>query len=122
MTGIDVVPTTARFYADAFDKAMEYVKWPGLMLAIDGEPLQRVAHMIRTGTSPDDVAAMRTKYPVARTDARGRVWLSRPDVRDTGPGFQYEIDYGYWNPGVPLDALQAVMVLPPPAFRRVGSD
>lgn len=114
-TGVDVEPTTAPIFVAEFKKAWEYGGWPKVVMAFDGEQLERTYRdIIISDTSPDEIARLMVDYPTRIEDVSGgRLWLTRLEATDSRAGTPYEYGFARWIPGNPFDALLAVFVFTP---------
>jgi len=113
-TGIDVGPTTAPIFVSDFDKAGEYGGWPKVIMALDGERLDRTYREIPPDTGAEEGARLMLDYPNRTPSLSGEcIWLTRLPATDPRAATAYEIEYARWIPGNPFDALQAVFVFIP---------
>lgn len=111
-TGIDVEPPNRHFFADHFEKAMEYGDWPKVILALDVKKVKRTFVEIPADTPQAEIASLRAIYPTLRTRNDGEaLWLSRLPDQDPRVASPYEVAHGYWIPDDPRSALRGIVIL-----------
>jgi hypothetical protein len=111
-SGIDVEPPDSVFYANAFDKALEYGGWPKVVMAIRNQSLDRTFRELPADTAAERIAELRNVFPTELRSADGtHLWLSRLAVDDPRLTTPYEFEYAWWIPGSTREALAAVFVL-----------
>lgn len=111
LTGIDVEPTDAPIFASGLDKAWEYGNFPKAMMTFDLQHLEPSWKMLSADASESELADVSARYPtVLRYRDGERLWCTRFAAEDPRAGSRYEMEYGYWVPGDPFDALVAVFL------------
>ena len=112
LNGVDVEPLDHQIYTTMFfDKAWEYGGWPKIAMAFDQKLINRTFKEVPFDTDKDELAEIRKTYPTMLTSADGKtLWLSRLAEDDPHIAKSYEIEYGCWIPGDPLQALSALIV------------
>jgi hypothetical protein len=112
--GIDVTPTDSPIYASDFKKAWEYGGIPKVVLALDGQTMERTWRQVPADTPEEVLAPLRDVYPtVLEIDSGEFLWLTRMEASDRRAGTPYEAAYGWWIPGDPWETLQAIFVFAP---------
>ncbi|HEV8281550.1 MAG TPA: hypothetical protein VGQ02_06820 [Candidatus Limnocylindrales bacterium] len=112
-TGIDVEPPTAVFSTDSWDKALEYGGWPKLLLVLNQNLLAHSTVRVPADTPAERLEELRAVRPTLVPSLDGR-WLCLSRLTDHRACDPYDIDFGRWIPGRPLDALRAAVVLSHP--------
>lgn len=117
--GVDVEPTDAPIYCGDFGKAWEYGgtsggRGPRLIMALDQRQLLPSFHVLSSGASPEDIAAIRETYPYHHSEHPNALYFSRNNTYFPG----YEVPYGFWIPGTAGDALMAIFLVGDDAFWR----
>lgn len=116
-TGTDVEPSDSPMYLSDINKAMEYGNGYDdetckLLLLYNHRFMKKTHQQILPDTPFEKIEKYKKTYPTAFYDAKGNlVWLSRLNQNDRRIGTPYEVAYGFWIPGNPFEALEAILVL-----------
>jgi hypothetical protein len=111
-TGIDVEPTDSPIFVDGLDKALEYGGWPKVVLALDGDHLDRTFREVSADLPDTECEALQEDFPTVLESSDGITrWYSRLPKDDPRTGSAYEVAYSRWIRGDPLEALRGVIVL-----------
>lgn len=110
-TGIDVSPSDSAIFVDGIDKAWEYGGFPKVILALRWDCLERTFREISADADPSEIERVTREYPtVVQSIDGGQLWCSRLHEKDPRLGSPYEVTYGRWVPGDPVDALHGVLI------------
>ncbi len=94
-----------------FDKAWEYGGWPKVVMAFDRELICNTYKEVPSDIDVGELAEIRKTYPTMLSAEESKtLWLSRLAEDDPHIAKSYEIEYGRWIPGDPLEALSALIV------------
>ena len=112
-TGCDVCPPDAILFAtDSPQKAMEYGRTGKVMQVFRRDRMDRSYRVFEPGAASSVVDEVRTRFPTEIKSEDGRIHLSRmPLGKFPGAGTRYELEYGWFIPGDPLEALQMVFLV-----------
>jgi hypothetical protein len=116
-TGTDVEPSDSPMYLSTIEKAMEYGngfddETYKLMLLYNHLFMKKTYRQIFPDTPSDKIEEYKKTYPTALYDDAGNLcWLSRLKQNAPQIGKDYEVEYGFWIPGDPLEALKAIFIL-----------
>jgi len=110
-TGCDVVPSDSALYAACLDKALEYGRYNKVVQVFDPQKLERTFAKVRRSESVEVLNQFRAAYPSCRELGGGWLWFSKLPPGDFRIGTAYEIEYSYFIPGNPLDALLMVYLV-----------
>ena len=110
--GVDVDPVDHEIYTTTFfDKAWEYGGWPKVAMAFDASQLEKTYIEVPSDLGSVELEKLRKTYPtLERTESGETLWLTRLSEGDPHIAKSYEIEYGRWIPGDPLNALRALIV------------
>lgn len=110
-TGIDVEPPDSVIFAENFEKAWEYGRWPKLILALDRTKLSATCHVVPRDTPQQQVEELRRVFPtVLRSEQEDTLWLSRLKADNPLVGTESETSYACWIPGDAKEALKLLMI------------
>ena len=118
-TGVDVVPSNAPiFCTQLVEKAMEY-GWDGrnnptriILSFYKRAKTKRTFMEISSDTPKNKIENLKKIYPIVDYSTDGRkIFLSRLKESDTRRNTEYELEYGYWIPENPLNALVCLFLL-----------
>lgn len=109
--GVDVVPTSNCMYTGEITKAIEYGGCPKLMMAFDGNNLDRTWRCLSLDISKDKHDKVAKDFPYHTLDPKNNcMWYSRVEdiySRHT----EYEHNYARWIPGDPRKALTGLLLI-----------
>lgn len=111
--GAGPAPDDTLMWCDSWPSALpEFGDSLGVVLAYRQSSLARSWLQLPSSTRLADVDVLRSIYPNVATLEDGSFWLSRLPSTDSrwGPEAD-ESEQGYWIPGEPFDALQAVFLV-----------
>jgi hypothetical protein len=115
-TGIDVEPTTHHFWADGWDKAVEYGDWPKVVLALRSDALRHTGRRAPADIDADELRELqRERLTTVRSDDGRWLLLSRLPADHRALASDDEAHYGRWIDGDASAALRCVFLITHPS-------
>lgn len=109
--GVDVNPTSAPIFCSNLEKAMEYGRWPKVVMGFDDKKMDKTFREVPSDIDQSELEALKIAYPVEEKSTDGKmIWLSRLNIDDPRR-CNYEITYGRWIPGSPWSCLKIVLLV-----------
>jgi hypothetical protein len=107
--GCDVAPSTAPLFAsDSAKKALEY---GCVVLVFDPAKLEKTFKKVRKSESFSTLHQLREDYASEMEFENDWLWFSKLPPGDGRIGSLYEIEYSFFIPGNPHDALQMIFLI-----------
>ncbi len=110
-TGCDVVPSDSPFYAACLEKALEYGGYNKVVQVFDPQKLDRTFVKVGKSETVERLEELRAAYPSCKDLGGEWFWFSKLPPGDFRIGTAYEMEYSFFIPRNPLDALLMVFLV-----------
>lgn len=110
-TGCDVVPSNAPIYAACSGKALEYGGFNKVLQVFDPTKLEKTFTKVHKSEAPDVLEPLYQSHPSVKVMDGDWLWFSKLPPGDFRIGTAYEIEYSFYIPGDPLEALLMIFLV-----------
>jgi hypothetical protein len=110
-TRCDVVPSHTPLSAGYAGKALEYGRANKVVEVFDSQKLERTFKKVRRSEAPEILDQLRQNYPSLKEVDSEWLWFSKLPPGDFRIGTGYEIEYSFFIPGNPAEALLMVFLV-----------
>jgi len=110
-TGCDVFPSHSPLYAACSGKALEYGGSNKVVQVFDPDKLQKTFMRVRKSEAPYLLERLNQAYPSSKEIDDEWLWFSKLPPGDFRIGTGYEMEYSFYIPGNPIEALLMIFLV-----------